>query len=136
MSPELDKQLCAKYPELFRDRHGDMKETLMCWGFECGDGWYPLIEQLCHSLMWDGRDVEHKFHRQNPPTVVQVKEKFGGLRFYLHNATDHDHVLTGFAENLSYKICETCGTMKDVFHTEGWIRTTCKPCNDERNKEK
>jgi len=43
---ELDEKLVATYPELYRDRNGDMKETLMCWGFECGDGWYQIIDTL------------------------------------------------------------------------------------------
>ena len=28
-----------------------MNKTLMCWGFECGDGWFALIDTLCASLM-------------------------------------------------------------------------------------
>lgn len=51
MRQELDDALCAAYPHIFRDRHGDMSKTLMCWGFSCGDGWYPLIDELCAALM-------------------------------------------------------------------------------------
>lgn len=47
MTPELDKALCEKYPLIFADRHNNMMETSMCWGFECGDGWYNLIATLC-----------------------------------------------------------------------------------------
>lgn len=52
MSPELDAQLCAKYPLIFRDRHAPMTETCMCWGLDCGDGWYNIIDQLCHNIQW------------------------------------------------------------------------------------
>lgn len=41
MKKELDNALCKKYPEIFRDRNGDMKNTCMVWGFP-GDGWYNL----------------------------------------------------------------------------------------------
>jgi hypothetical protein len=43
MRDELDKKLVETYPELYANRFGDMKETLMCWGFDCGDGWYQSL---------------------------------------------------------------------------------------------
>ena len=61
MNENLDKKLCERYPKIFRDRHGDMKETLMCWGFECGDGWYNIINQLCSNIQHhiDWRQQQH-----------------------------------------------------------------------------
>lgn len=50
MRKELDEALCAKYPEIFRDRHGDMTTTAMCWGFSCGDGWYNIIDAACANI--------------------------------------------------------------------------------------
>jgi hypothetical protein len=50
MKLELDEQLCQKYPKIFANRHADMKTTCMCWGFECGDGWYNLLDHLCNSI--------------------------------------------------------------------------------------
>lgn len=47
MRKELDEALCKKYPKIFRDRHGDMRSTAMCWGFECGDGWYNILDRMC-----------------------------------------------------------------------------------------
>jgi hypothetical protein len=56
MNENLDKELVEKYPKIFRDRYGDMKKTLMCWGFECGDGWYNILDALCsniqHNVDW------------------------------------------------------------------------------------
>jgi len=132
MKKELDEALCRKYPALFKDRHGNIRETLMCWGFECGDGWYHLIDTLCASLMWDGRDFEHNHVRQDPPTVVQVKEKFGGLCFYIGGGTDEDYAKISLAGRLSYQICENCSTMADVSQTKGgWIITRCLTCHRE-----
>src|SRR3546814_9261520 len=50
----------------------------MPWGFEVGDGWRALIEQLTAEVsdIVGGPDVDPK------PRVVQVKEKFGELRYY------------------------------------------------------
>lgn len=50
MSPELDRALCEAHPELFRERHGDISQTAMAAGFECGDGWYSLISSLCQLI--------------------------------------------------------------------------------------
>ena len=50
MRKELDDKLCAKYPKLFRDRHAPMTVTCMCWGFDCGDGWYNIIDALCGNI--------------------------------------------------------------------------------------
>jgi hypothetical protein len=47
MRKELDEELCKKYPKIFRDRHGDMRSTAMCWGFDCGDGWYNILDKMC-----------------------------------------------------------------------------------------
>ena len=41
MNPELDKQLRDAYPKIFPDRYNGQ------FGFECGDGWFNLIERLC-----------------------------------------------------------------------------------------
>ena len=50
MRKELDEELCRKYPRIFRDRHADMRATAMCWGFDCGNGWYNIIDVLCRVI--------------------------------------------------------------------------------------
>jgi hypothetical protein len=47
MNQDLDKKLVEKYPKIFRDRYAPMTHTAMCWGFDHGDGWYNIIDQLC-----------------------------------------------------------------------------------------
>lgn len=127
MSPELDKQLCEKYPKIFANRYGDMRETCMCWGIECGDGWYDLLDHLCANLQWNtDKNNYYKDGAAPYPQVVatQVKEKFGGLRFYVENATDAQYAVISFAESLSYHMCDVCGA-KGKPNSEGWIKTRC-----------
>jgi len=50
MRKELDARLCEKYPKIFRNRHAPMNQTAMCWGFEHGDGWYNIINQMCANI--------------------------------------------------------------------------------------
>jgi len=59
MKQELDKLLCEKYPKMMVNRNKDMKETCMCWGFECGDGWFNILDQLMgniqHHIDWKNK---------------------------------------------------------------------------------
>jgi len=61
MKRELDEELCRKYPLIFKNRHAHMTETAMCWGFECGDGWYNIIDVLCGLLYNDYRLAQTKY---------------------------------------------------------------------------
>lgn len=170
MTPELDRKLCADYPEIFRDRHGNPCDTAMCWSLEVGDGWYPLIDQLCRSLSWPARDLQNQINHikemlaqedksrwdewkhgyynaerlaereakltqalEAIPIASQIKEKFGGLRFYVNGANDEQWAKIHFAESLSHRICEECGTMKDAMtYQMGWHRTLCPTHADEQ----
>ena len=157
MRRELDEALCAKYPLIFKDRNGDMRTTLMCWGLECGDGWYNIIDVLCGLLTSDYRQAQSRYESikdkvDQPqwegskkiitqeqidkakakldeetlkvPVAVQVKEKFGGLRFYVQAATDKHYSYISFAESMSYCTCEECGAPGKTY-TDGWHMTLC-----------
>ena len=56
MKQELDKLLCERYPKMMVNRHKPMMETCMCWGFECGAGWFNILDQLMgniqHHIDW------------------------------------------------------------------------------------
>jgi len=56
MRQELDALLCEKYPKMMVNRNKNMQETCMCWGFECGDGWFEILNQLMgniqHHIDW------------------------------------------------------------------------------------
>ena len=129
MHEDLDKKSCEKYPEIFRNRHEPVTKTPMGWGFECGDGWYDLIDTLCHNIQHyiDWENKYPKAHAENIEQVVasQVKEKFGGLRFYIdYNGDETIRGMITMAESMSYHICEECGD-RGKSHGSGWIRTLC-----------
>jgi len=50
MKQELDKMLCERYPKMMVNRNKPMMETCMCWGFECGDGWFNILDQLMGNI--------------------------------------------------------------------------------------
>jgi hypothetical protein len=69
MRQELDALLCEKYPKMMVNRNKHMQETCMCWGFECGDGWFQILNQLMgniqHHIDWKirQREVIIKFNK-------------------------------------------------------------------------
>ena len=50
MKQELDELLCKKYPKMMINRNKSMMETCMCWGFECGDGWFNILDHLMGNI--------------------------------------------------------------------------------------
>jgi hypothetical protein len=62
MKKELDEYLCKVYPKMMVNRNLHMTETCMCWGFECGDGWFQILNQLMgniqHHIDWKERQRE------------------------------------------------------------------------------
>jgi len=120
--------LIKKYPMLFERAALPMNQTCMCWGIECGDGWYDLLDDLCKKLtdliMQLDEDDRKNFEAD------QVKEKFGGLRFYMTCSTDEMEELIVEAEHLSERTCERCGAPGEI-RGEGWIMCRCDACHNQ-----
>ena len=101
-----------------------MTQTAMCWGIQCGDGWYWLIDQLCSQLQWD---IDRNKYPQ--VEVSTIKEKFGTLRFYADGANEKQEAMINLAEFMSGSICENCGSTDEVSQTKGgYIQSLCKIC--------
>jgi len=119
MKQKYTQKLLDEFPELYRGRNHSVTKSLMCFGFECGDGWYQIIHSLSVDIMKivsdDGIDV---------PEVMQVKEKFGGLRFYAHGSNEWVNQRILEAEEASMETCEVCGK-PGRRRPGGWIRTVC-----------
>ncbi len=114
MREELQEALYRDFPDLYANR---ILETCMCWGFDCGDGWEPLIRRLSEKLSKiDGVRAE------------QVKEKFGTLRFYLDYEVEGAQDLIDEAEEESARTCEQCG-QPGKLRGGGWMVTLCDSCS-------
>lgn len=111
------EELEKKYPTRFAD--------VYC-GFDVGAGWLPLIDELCQALEAECKRTGASYK------VAQVKEKFGGLRFYIdtdgpeNNLFDIEHAY----EAKSFKICENCGQPGQL-RQGGWWRTLCETCDSK-----
>lgn len=109
------KRMEERFPKMFIGRYG---------GFAVGAGWYPVLETLCANIQ---SHIDWKEKQSNPiPQVVveQIKEKFGGLRFYYQGGDEQIHGMVRMAETWADYSCEECGT-PGTRRGGGWIRTLC-----------
>lgn len=104
LATELAEKLYATFPHLYRGRFKSAQESSMCWGFECGDGWYQLLHDLSAKLSC--------FLSEHPEVdfeAVQVKSKFGKLHFHLSNHDPSTEAIIEAARQLSSITCEFTG---------------------------
>ena len=83
-------------------------------GVECGNGWERLYAPIIQRANTEGVHI------------MQVKEKFGGLRIYVLAASPEFQRAIEAAEKESYRICEVCGSPGMHINDRGWLRTRCK----------
>ncbi len=140
MRQELEDSIYKKFP---------WAKPTDGFGLGVDDGWYDIIYTLCaymdHAVKFENECIQ--MYKKNPkhftwkpqdelfefPDVQQVKEKFGGLRFYCGTPSGTRYSLRGavsFAEAISYTVCEICGN-KGKRRDSSWIRTLC----DEHHSE-
>jgi hypothetical protein len=210
MEKDFKFKMKHKFPLLYRDVGGDIRQTSMVFGFDVGDGWTKLIEDLSdklepkikkikediekspnlkcencgHSKSWHWWFVlvgylrkwfyilihwlpsipknyqieksklkrlgaygfKFKWTRilQKPhknilctgfrvphPCASQVKEKLGGMRFYLTYYNEELESIISEAQKKSYTICECCGAEGKLTY-DGWCKTLCDKCSKER----
>ena len=91
-----------------------------------GKGWASLIDRIYDRIEAINTRT----------TILQVKEKFGGLRFYFAAHEDFYEYISRVVdkcESDSFKMCEICGASAEPHCPEGeyWIRTTCTGCDDD-----
>jgi len=68
--------------------------------------------------------------------VMQIKEKFAGLRLHVDRRDAYIDGIICLAESLSYGLCEQCGTNEGVSQNkEGWNKTLCKKCRKGVDKK-
>ena len=142
MDKVLQDRLFNAFPKIFGEKDLPMQQTCMCWGIDTDDGWFDLLYRLCEHLQWD------KDQNKYPQVVAtQVKEKYGTLRFYyslehegfngkepetelIRKCSQIDGAIQ-FAEAMTARICETCGTFDGsvgLMSGGGWYKTLCTVC--------
>ena len=101
------------------------KVSDMPW--ECGKGWWPLIDKVAAAI-----DSFNAAHPESSIEVSQIKQKFGGLRIYHHNAPEDIRKLIDEAIEASWHTCERCGATEGIIaNLEGYRLTLCPDCRKE-----
>lgn len=80
-----------------------------------GEGWRGILTRLIDDIFamgWDGQ-------------LLQCKEKFGGLRFYINGGSTEIYNRIGDAEIESTHTCEVCGERGEIRYDLGWARCLC-----------
>ena len=120
------KHLETTYPLMFAGQYG---------GIECAAGWWPIITSLCagiqHHIDWKNRQSEVV----PQVTVTQIKEKFGGLRFYYDGGDEYVSGLVTMAAAWASHACEECGS-QGVLRHGGWLKTLCDTHHNLRESRK
>jgi hypothetical protein len=107
------------------------------YGDETGEGWQSIIA-----------DTHKRLRHLDPDyTILQIKEKFGTLRYYFAQSKNIDPITWEIMEDVVIaaglrcsRICEHCGAPGKLraggwikTFAGGWIKTLCDVCANRRN---
>jgi hypothetical protein len=84
--------------------------------FEISSGWYAIIKNLIEELLQVGWNKR----------LIQCKEKFGSLRFYIEGGTRDMYDIIHKYEKLSRETCELCGDKGENMIINNWLTTRCQ----------
>ncbi len=124
MSDKLD-EWTKKYPYA-------AKFSKTCYGIECGKGWDGLLEECVSGI---NAHLEAHPELQEGFGIDQIKEKFGGLRFYCHGGDETIRGIVRAAEKRAWETCEACGASGSPMLRGSWSRTLCGDCGKAQGYE-
>jgi hypothetical protein len=132
MEKKYQDKIFKDFSHFFKHKK-NLRQSLMGFGLMCGKGWFKLIYNLCKNI--------DKYFTANPEKkprdfeVVEIKEKFGGLRFYITSAPKEIYIMIKKTSNKSFKICESCGK-KGKTREGNFVITMCNKCWKKTNNSK
>lgn len=119
---------------------------------ESDEGWFDYgIPQgwgdVIHRGLTEIDGILERFGARDCIAIVQVKEKWGSLRFYFdmfepdgaHMRLDKecyrlvDEAVTRMEDETS-TVCCCCGTTENINCYGGWVHYACEDCEDKRNE--
>ncbi len=167
MKKELEDALAEKYEFMKpktslqqQKKKGCIHDLYGAFGCECSDGWYDLLNEMCAKI----QAVYDKNNMEPDIVILQVKEKWGKLRFYYHFPGDNpgihafdilggppslrihpgkkeNHIhkeiaeIVAWGEKRSGEICEKCGKPGKLRNDLIYILTLCDDCYEKAKKE-
>ncbi len=107
--------------EQLEEKHYILRNVFL----ECDSGWNDLLDRLCTKIE---AELAKDQYAKKEFKVMQVKEKFAGLRFYISTGNDAIFEFIEQAENESFSICEDCGKPGNEYSLRCWVCIMCKEC--------
>jgi len=126
--PDTLDKLIEQYPIVFKHLNKTGYHNLPA-------GWYKIVDRLCSELSTILEEALEA-NPENPEeplfSVLQVKEKFGGLRFYYMMNTKDDELYRRIqtavdtAEDTSYSTCQITGNIGVLCKDGSHYMTLCE----------
>jgi len=105
MKQELDKLLCERYPKMMINRYKPMTETCMCWGFDCGNGWFNILNQLMgniqHHINWHRKQRANALKYNRFLRRAVNGDTTGLIRFYTYGDAPNEHTYKRVSDDLA-----------------------------------
>ena len=133
MNEENTLKLTNTFPKLYPKFHPLRPSRETPFFFECRDGWFQLLWDLSEKLEAEINNSSTDSIIKTP-SAVQVKEKFGTLRFYMSAETEEIREAIREASERSAITCEVCGAPGEL-RGERWVYTLCEEHKDENDKK-
>jgi len=128
MNLEYENKLAGEFPFMHRNsealKQNYISDLYGAFGFECGDGWYELLQEMCVEIAkaYTNQSVEIDFK------PLQIKEKYGTLRVYFATSEEMYKPIQKIIDKYKKKsetICEECGQLGMMRNDLNWIRVLC-----------
>jgi hypothetical protein len=115
----------------------DLHDNLMEFGFQCQNGWYPIIEEAFDKMEKTIEKMPKKERKifEKSFEILEVKEKLGGLRIYVNMYTNEITEIIVEAEKKAGKTCEVCGKPGKIREVNHWYFTNCDEHYNKRLEE-
>lgn len=146
MNNHYVRYLEKKYEPLYSGRYGGFCvddgwfNLINNLSYDLCRGWIDANRELTYAQdnlgkedMWGRmiddariRELKKKVEdeRKLIPRASQIKEKFGGLRFYVSSGSKEQHAIIWYTESISNYVCERCGA-RGKHRPSGWVKTLC-----------
>lgn len=92
-------------------------------------GWYKIVTDLLDKI--------NEYNKEDDlVSILQIKEKFGGLRVYTYFSNNVSDLIKEEIQDLideaskkASTTCDICGCSGAMLSTKQWMRTTCEKHN-------
>jgi hypothetical protein len=130
-------EFAERWPNWFTFQ-GPLTRSPLNFGFDgVGEGWRQLLWDLCVELEPHVESLDREIATREPQVnfvVLQVKEKFGGLRFYTTLTSKAIDDCIRRAQERALSTCMDCGQPARL-RTQGRWHVACDACATNRTHD-